>query len=97
MSFRYVDYPQEMRELMERIFHEDFMQAHTRFQSFEGFRYSSAVFVNWNAEQLIYNEEALDNFVRESTRFASWDEMVCTATGLYFRAAGDHSAADAEE
>ena len=31
MSFRYVDYPQEMRELMERIFHEDFMQAHTRF------------------------------------------------------------------
>ena len=97
MSFRYVDYPQEMRELMERIFHEDFMQAHTRFQSFVGFRYSSAVFVNWNAEQLIYNEEALDNFVRESTRFASWDEMVCTATDLYFRASGERSVADMEE
>ena len=97
MSFQYVDYPREMRELMERMFHDAFMQENTRFQSFEGFRYSSAVFVNWNAEQLVYNEEALDNFVRESTRFASWDEMVCTATDLYFRAAGDHSATDAEE
>ena len=97
MSFQYVDYPQEMRELMERIFHEDFMREHTRFQSFEGFRYSSAVFVNWNAEQLVYNEEALDNFVRESTHFSNWDEMVRTATDLYFQAAGDRSAEEVEE
>ena len=85
MSFQYVDYPQEMRELMERIFHEGFMREHTRFQSFEGFRYSSAVFVNWNAEQLVYNEEALDNFVRESTHFSNWDEMVRAATQLRYQ------------
>lgn len=97
MSFQYVDYPREMRELMERMFHEDFMREHTRFQSFEGFRYSSAVFVNWNADQLVYNEEALDNFVRESTHFSCWEEMVRTATDLYFQTAGDHSAADVEE
>ena len=87
MSFRYVDYPQEMRELMECIFHEDFMQAHTRFQSFEGFRYSSAVFVNWNSDQLIYNEALLDRFVQESTQFSSWEEMVRTAADQCFQPA----------
>ena len=55
------------------------------------------MFVNWNADQLVYNEEALDNFVRESTRFSCWDEMVCTATDLYFRASGERSVADMEE
>ena len=97
MSFQYVDYPREMRELMERMFHEDFMREHTRFQSFESFRYSNAVFVNWNADQLVYNEEALDNFVRESTRFSCWDEMVRTATDLYFQPAETRPAPGAEK
>ena len=96
MSFQYVDYPREMRELMERMFHEDFMREHTRFQSFEGFRYSSAVFVNWNADHLVYNEEALDNFVRESTHFSCWEEMVRTATDLYFQADGTAETPESE-
>ena len=72
MAFQYVDYPQEMKDLLSRIFSDAFMQTHTRFQSFEGFRYSSAVFVNWNSDQLIYNEALLDRFVQESTQFSSW-------------------------
>ena len=49
MAFQYVDYPQKMKDLLMQIFDDSFMQANTRFQSFEGFRYSSAVFVNWNS------------------------------------------------
>ena len=84
MAFQYVDYPQEMKDLLAEIFDDAFMQTNTRFQSFEGFRYSSAVFVNWNSDQLVYNEEVFDNFVKESTRFSTWDEMVQTATDLRF-------------
>ncbi|MCI8527291.1 MAG: hypothetical protein HFF17_15580 [Oscillospiraceae bacterium] len=88
MAFVYVDYPQDFRELLEKILNPAFMQEFTRFQSFEGFRYSSAVFVNWEGEQLVYNEEVFDNFVKESTRFSSWDEMVRTATDRYFQSGG---------
>ena len=84
MAFQYVDYPQEMKDLLANIFSDDFMQAHTRFQSFEGFRYSSAVFVNWNADQLIYDDVVFNNFVKESTQFSSWDDMVRAATDQRF-------------
>lgn len=87
MAFQYVDYPQELKNLMVQIFDDAFMQANTRFQSFEGFRYSSAVFVNWNSDQLIYDDALLDRFVQESTRFSSWNEMVQTATDLRFQSA----------
>lgn len=84
MAFQYVDYPQEMKDLLNQIFSDKFMQANTRFQSFEGFRYSSAVFVNWNADQLIYDDVVFNNFVKESTRFSSWDDMVCAAADQRF-------------
>lgn len=87
MAFQYVDYPQELKDLMVQIFDDAFMQANTRFESFEGFRYSSAVFVNWNSDQLIYDDMLLDRFVQESTRFSSWNEMVQTATDLRFQSA----------
>ena len=83
-QFVCVDTDEKFRALLERIFHDDFMRRHTQFQSFEGFRYSSAVFVNWNADQMIYDEEVFDNFVRESTEFSSWDEMVRTAVDACF-------------
>ena len=70
MAFQYVDYPQKMKDLLMQIFDDSFMQANTRFQSFEGFRYSSAVFVNWNSDCLIYDDALLDRFVQESTRFS---------------------------
>ena len=87
MAFVYVDYPPEFRELLGRIMNDAFMVKNTRFQSFEGFRYSSAVFVNWNSDQLVYNEEVFDNFVKESTRFESWEEMVRAATNQFFQSA----------
>ena len=45
------------------------------------------MFVSWEKEQLIYSKALLDNFVKESTRFQSWEEMVQTATDLRFPAA----------
>ena len=85
MAFVYVDYPPDFQELMGKIMNDGFMAENTRFPSFEGFRYSSAVFVNWNSDQLVYNEEVFNNFVKESTRFESWDEMVQTAANQYFQ------------
>ena len=70
--------------LLEDIFTDEFMQAHTRFQSFDDFRYSSAVVVNWGAETSVYAPPLLDALVRESTRFSGWEEMVCTATDLRY-------------
>ena len=87
MAFQYVDYPQEMKDLLNRIFTDTFMQANSRFQSFEGFRYSSAVFVNWNADQLIYDDVVFNHFVKESTRFSTWDDMVLAAPDQCFAAA----------
>lgn len=85
MAFVYADNSPQFRDLLGKIMNDEFMAAHTRFPTFEGFRYSSAVFVNWSADELVYNEEVLNNFVRESTQFGSWDEMVQTATDLYFQ------------
>lgn len=46
------------------------------------------MFVNWNADELVYNEEAFNNFVRESTQFQDWDEMVRVATDADFQKEG---------
>lgn len=88
MAFVYADNSPQFRELLGKIMNDNFMVAHTKFPSFEGFRYSSAVFVNWNADELVYNEEAFNNFVRESTQFQDWDEMVRVATDAYFQKEG---------
>lgn len=87
MGFVYInDAPQTMR-LLNDVFTEAFMAAHTKFRSFEGFRYSSAVIVNWDAQQIVYDSALLDLFVRESTAFSSWDEMVRAATDERFNRA----------
>ena len=83
-GFVFLENAPELMRLLEDIFTDDFMQEYTRFESFEGFRYSSAVMVNWKADTLIYAPPLLDAFVKESTDFATWDEMVRTATGLRY-------------
>lgn len=80
MGFAYIDDAPKILELLKDIFTDAFMAEHSGFESFEGFRYSSAVLVNWEAERLVYNTELLDRFVDESTDFATWDEMVTAAT-----------------
>lgn len=70
----------ELMKLLEDIFTDEFMQQHTRFENFDGFKFSSAVMVNWKADTIVYAPLLLDSFVRESTQFSDWDEMVRTAT-----------------
>lgn len=74
----------ELMKLLEDIFTDEFMQQHTRFENFDGFKFSSAVMVNWKADTIVYAPLLLDSFVRESTQFGDWDEMVRTATSLRY-------------
>ena len=79
MAFAYVPMSPDDKKLLEMIFTDEFMQAETNFEAFRDFQSSSAVFTNWKSDIMVYNEEVFDGFVRESTRFTSWDEMVRTA------------------
>lgn len=85
MAFQYVDFPESFRKTLEDIFTDEFMKENSSFESFEAFQYSSAVFLNWKSDTLVYNEDVFDAFVRESTRFSGWDEMVRTAADLRFK------------
>lgn len=74
----------ELFALLKDIFTDEFMGAYTKFENFDGFRYSGAVIVNWEADTIIYSKTLLDNFVRESTDFPDWDSMVRKAAQLRF-------------
>jgi len=80
---------QGLVRLLKDIFTPAFMKAHTSFESFEGFRYSSAVIVNWEAETLVYSATLLDHFVRESTEFSCWDELVRAAVKERYHTLGE--------
>ena len=75
---------QELKDLLNKIFSDEFMEKHTNFKNFDGFRYSSAVMASWDAPRLVYSLTVFDNFVKESTEFDSWDEMVKAATDEAF-------------
>lgn len=75
---------EEFWELLNMIFTDEFMQKYTNFESFEYFRYSSAVMCNWSGEYMIYPEKVFNNFVIESTVFKTWDEMVMKAADERF-------------
>ena len=76
----------EFWDLLDMIFTDEFMQKHTNFESFEYFRYSSAVMVNWGGAFMVYQETVFDNFVVESTEFESWAQMVTAAADERFNA-----------
>ena len=79
-----VEMTEDLRRHLETIFNDDFMKAHTNFENFEGFKYSSAVIANWNADTVVYAQLLMDNFVKESTEYSSWEEMVKAATDAAF-------------
>ena len=79
MAFVTVKNDETLKRFFESIFTDAFMKTYTNFESFEYFRYSSAVIADWTAAEMVYNEELLDLFVRESTRFQSFDEMIRAA------------------
>ena len=70
---------EKIKKYLQEIFTDEFMQKHTNFESFEYFRYSSAVITNWEADPMIYDEDLLDWFVFESTEFQNFNEMVRAA------------------
>ncbi|MBM6924385.1 hypothetical protein [Pseudoflavonifractor phocaeensis] len=74
----------ELMKLLEDVFTDEFMRQHTRFDDFDGFRFSSAVMVNWKANTIVYAPLLLNSFVKESTNFSDWDEMVRTAVDLRY-------------
>ena len=82
-GFDVVGSSDELRTLLAAAFTDRFMQENTNFDTFEAFRFSSAVVINWEADVLIYARERLDSFVRESTRFSTWDDMVRCAVDQY--------------
>ncbi len=79
-----VEITEEFKELMDKIFNDEFMKKHTTFENFEGFRYSSAVMTNWESDKMIYSQTVFDNFIKESTEYSSWDEMVRAAADEAF-------------
>lgn len=83
-GYMHIEAGDKFWELLEMIFTDEFMQKYTNFDSFEPFKYSSAVMVNWGGDEMIYMEDVFNNFVKESTVFQTWDEMVMKATDLKF-------------
>ena len=83
-NYMHIEAGDKFWELLDMIFTDEFMQKYTNFDSFEPFKYSSAVMVNWGSSEMIYRPEIFDNFVKESTQFQSWDEMVMKATDIKF-------------
>lgn len=79
-----IEADEEFKKLLKIIFTKDFMEKSTRFDSFEAFKYSSAVMVNWDSDQMIYSQSVFNYFIRESTDFNTWTEMVKKATDERF-------------
>ena len=75
---------QELKDLLNRIFSDEFMKKHTNFENFDGFRFSSAVMATWDSPRFVYSKTIFDNFVKESTEYETWDEMVKAATDEAF-------------
>ncbi len=79
-----IDNSEKLKNLLKDIFTDSFMKKYTKFENFEYFKYSSAVILNWDADRMIYDEKLLDMFVKESTSFRNFDEMVRTASDIRF-------------
>lgn len=85
-GYAYVEMDEKLRKILDMIFDDSFMQENTNFENFEAFQYSSAVITNWKSDQMVYAKLLMDGFVKESTRFETWDEMVRAAADAKFGA-----------
>ena len=88
-GYVHVEVDDRLRKLLNIIFSDEFMQANTNFENFEAFQYSSAVITNWKSDNMVYAQLLMDNFVKESTCFQSWDEMVKIACDQKFGKRGE--------
>jgi len=80
MAFEFIPTTPEFKQTLEKMFTDEFMQKYTNFENFRDFKSSSAVFLNWESAFMVYNAEVFDGFVKESTQFSSWEEMIKTAS-----------------
>lgn len=69
----------ETKEELFELFSDEFMKKYTNLDSFEAFTFSSAVFIQWQAEDIIGTREAFDCCVKGKTQFNTWEEMYRTA------------------
>ena len=60
---------------LESMFNDDFMHKYTNFKSFEEYKFSTAVFINWNTDFVVGDRNAFDSSVQGKTVFSTWNEM----------------------
>jgi len=72
----------ESREELQSLFNDKFMRTYTRFETFEEFTFSGAVFVNWKADFIVEDRKAFDCCAKGKTSFQTWDEMYTKAYKL---------------
>ena len=65
----------ETRAELEALFNPEFMQRYTRFETFEEFTFSGAVFVRWSSDFIVEDRKAFDCCVKGKTQFDTWQEM----------------------
>lgn len=76
---------EKIKNLLIYIFTDGFMKKYTNFDNFDYFKYSSAVICNWESEKMVYDEKLLNLFIKESTKFSTFDEMVKKAADISFQ------------
>ena len=74
---------EESRKNLHAVLNEGFMQKYTKCENLDAFMFSSAVFVNWDDDLLVYSKARLDAFVSETTQFEAWEEMLAKASEEY--------------
>jgi hypothetical protein len=78
-----VPFSEDTRKGVSVIFNDAFMQEYTNCKSFDEFMFSSAVFINWDSDLLVYSKSQFDMFVSEVSVFSTWDEMLKKAGEVY--------------
>ena len=69
----------------DELFDTAFMRKYTKYRSFEKFLVGGKFDIQSQADFEALPEEQMDAHVRNATQFASWKEMIDTATDLYAR------------
>ena len=69
----------------EDLFDTTFMRRYTKYRSFEKFLAGGNFVIRSQADFEALPEEQMDAHVRRATQFASWKDMIDTATDLYAR------------
>lgn len=65
----------ETHEELNRLFNDPFMRKYTNFASFDEYKFSTAVFINWNTDFVVGDRNAFDSSVQGKTTFSTWNEM----------------------